>query len=286
MMRIAIVRSLAVGLSLAALPLAHASAQSVAPSATPISITENTWSGEVEDSPGGHGAMTINFSLGQFTMGNSLFTRSGGILNFSQSSPDEATFTLRVHGTVGCEYSATARVADGHLKGSYSGCSITPHKWGGTFDLVPVASPSPSPTPEPTAKPSPTPRPTREPTPTPAERRAMAASAALITTTSNAEAHYCKTAAQMACSYYMGHAGGCLSLALGADAVYQGVVAMKKTGFTSTQVQAQEDQIYGPDSDKALIAAAALKMIDEHEHYDSGAFEMAILRLCLAGIAQ
>ena len=89
----------------------------------------------------------------------------------------------------------------------------------------------------------------------------------------------------MACSYYEMHAGQCLSTALGADAVYQGVVALERAGLASAQVQEQEDEIDGSGSDKSFIAAAALKVLGKHEHYDPRAFEMAIMRVCLAGIA-
>lgn len=279
-------------LLLAALLNARAAAQ-VTSTATPPSpapaipsITGNLWSGEVDDSPGGNGVMEIDFASGKFTMGGSKWGgwgRRGTIRDFNQSSPDQVTFTLYVEAT--CTYHADARIEYGHLKGSYSGCSYATRN-GGKFDLLPVASPIPSPTPIPTATPSPTPRPTRAPTPTPAERRAAASSAALIAAMRNAEARYCKTAAQMACSYYIGQAGSCLGTALGADAVYHGVVALKRAGFASAQVQEQEDQIYGSGSDEAFIAAAALRILDEHEHYYPSAFEMAIMSICLAEIAK
>jgi hypothetical protein len=102
----------------------------------------------------------------------------------------------------------------------------------------------------------------------------------------NANAHYCKTATPVACAYYMGQAANCTGTALGAGTVYQGVIAQKKSGFSSAQVQAQWDQSYGSGSDKAFIAAAALKTLDEHERYDPGTFAMAVMRVCLAGIAK
>lgn len=281
----------ALALSTALLPFGQAEAQADAttsPMSSGISITGNTWSGDMDDSPGGHGEMTIDFTARKFTMSGGEFggwRRVGQILDFAKTSADEITFTLHVSDTVGCDYGAKAHIENGHLQGAYSGCSVATRN-GGTFDLIPVASPTPSPTPMPTTIASPRPRPTRAPTPTPAERRAMAASAALIVAMRKAEAHYCETAAQMACSYYIAHAGECLGTALGADAVYQGAIALKRAGYTSTQVQAQEDHMYGPDSDKAYIAAAALRILDEHQRYASGAFEMAIMRLCLSGISK
>lgn len=286
----AIAAYFALALSTALLPFGQAEAQANAttsPMSSGVSITGNTWSGDVDDSPGGHGAMMVDFTARRFTMSGGDFggwRRVGRILDFVQTSADEITFTLHVNDTVGCDYGAKAHVENGHLKGSYSGCSIATRN-DGTFDLFPVASPTPSPTPMPSTRALRTPRPTRAATPTP-DRRALAASAALIAAMRKAEAHYCKTAAQMACSYYIAHAGECLSTALGADAVYQGAIALKRAGYTSTQVQAQEDQMYGPDSEKAYIAAAALRILDEHQRYASGAFEMAIMRLCLSGISK
>lgn len=294
----------AIGLTLllATLAIARVAAQvtlpKTSPSPTPTipSVAENLWSGSVDDLAIDHGrvltdlhgSMQIDFASERFTMGgDSLgdgdWSRSGIIRDFQQSSPNRVTFTLYLEAN--CVYSASARVEDGHFKGSYSGCSYATRN-GGTFDLLPVPSPTPTPTPVPTDAPSPTPRPTRAPTPTPAERHAMASSAAVIEAMRSAELRYCKTAAGLACSYYMMHAGSCLGTALGADAVYQGVRALKKAGFASTQVQAQEDYAYGADSDKAFIAAAALKILDEREHYDPGAFEMAVMRACLAQIAK
>lgn len=129
-------------------------------------------------------------------------------------------------------------------------------------------------------------------TPTPiavthAEAKATTDSNALIAAIRKAETRYCKTAAQMACSYYMTQAGSCLSTALGSEGIYQIVFASKKAGFTSAQVVEQEAESHGgPDSDAAVIAVVATKIIDEHRHYDPGVFEMSILKVCLAGIAQ
>ena len=207
-----------IGLSLllAALSMARVAAKVTLPEAPPSpvptipSITENLWSGDVDDSPGGHGEMTIDFASGKFTMSDGKWEggwrRRGAIRDFNQSSPDQVRFTLYIEAT--CVYGANARIEDGHLKGAYSGCSYATHN-GGTFDLLPVASPTPSLTPAPTATPSPTPRPTRAPTPRPkraptprpAERPATASPGALIAAMGNAEARYCKAAAQMACSY-------------------------------------------------------------------------------------
>jgi hypothetical protein len=259
-----------------------------------VSIRGNLWSGDVHDLTvsGGrtlmdlHGAMQIDFASARFTMGGSElggWERRGAIRDFNQSSPDQVTFTLYIEAN--CAYEASARIVDGHLKGSYTGCSIATRN-GGTFDLVPVPSPTPIPTPAPIATSLPTLQPTSASTLTPAERRAAAGTAALFATMRSAEARYCKTAAQIACSFYQMHAGQCLSTALGANAVYQGVVALRKAGLTSAQVQEQEDQVYGSASDNSFIAAAALKVLDEHAHYDPGAFEMAIMRVCLAGIAK
>ncbi|MGD0969732.1 MAG: carboxypeptidase-like regulatory domain-containing protein, partial [Candidatus Aquilonibacter sp.] len=128
--------------------------------------------------------------------------------------------------------------------------------------------------------------PTRKPrTPTKAETKAAVNSNALILAMSNAEKHYCKTAAQMACSYYMMHAGSCLSTALGAYPIYETVVTLKKAGLSSAQVVDIEARGHGGSmSDAALIAAAAARIIDDHEHYDPDVFEMAVLRACLAGV--
>jgi len=277
-------------LLLASVGLAPTFAEGIAAPATlapgAVSISGNIWSGDIDDTPGGRGEMTIDFAAAKFTMGDGKWggwRRSGIVRNFNQSSPNDVTFTLYVEAT--CVYEASARIKDGHLKGSYSGCSYATRN-GGTFDLVPVPSPTPIPTPAPIATSLPTAWPTSAPTLTPAERRAAAGTAALFATMRSAEARYCKTAAQLACSFYQMHAGQCLSTALGANAVYQGVVALRKAGLASAQVQEQEDQIYGSGSDNSFIAAAALKVLDEHAHYDPSAFEMAIMRICLVGIAK
>lgn len=313
-----------------------------------------------------HGTMQIDFASARFTMGGDTsggWRRSGKIRDFNQSSPSQVTFTLYLEAT--CVYSATARIEDGHLKGSYSGCSYATRN-GGTFDLTPsdnggrtatIAS-APAPctvtvrvkstsghpiedaqlvlddvgmssqsgrtdasgmaafsaqpgtyelsvaadgynaldTPDfvllgegcsktlnaTLAKAPPTPKPRA---PTKAEMKAAVNSNALILAMSNAEKHYCKTAAQMACSYYMMHAGSCLSTALGAYAIYETVVTLKKAGLSSAQVVDIEARGHGGSmSDAALIAAAAARIIDDHEHYDPDVFEMAVLRACLAGV--
>ena len=93
---------------------------------------------------------------------------------------------------------------------------------------------------------------------------------------------YCKTATQVACAYYTSDAIQCFTPALNADMTYHMVAYWKKAGL-STQ-RAVEQMSTNPDS--AIIALAAGKMIDNHDHYDKTSFEMAVMRLCLAGVTK
>jgi hypothetical protein len=63
---------------------------------------------------------------------------------------------------------------------------------------------------------------------------------------------------------------------------YRMVRYWKKTGL-STQ-RAIEQMSTSPDN--AIIALAAGKIIDDHDHYDRASFEMAVMQLCLAGVTK
>jgi hypothetical protein len=113
--------------------------------------------------------------------------------------------------------------------------------------------------------------PTPEPTPGP-----------LYRVYNSTVAHYCKTATQVACAYYTSDAIQCFTPALNADMTYRMVRYWKKTGL-STQ-RAIEQMSTSPDN--AIIALAAGKIIDDHDHYDRASFEMAVMQLCLAGVTK
>ena len=116
-----------------------------------------------------------------------------------------------------------------------------------------------------------TPPPTPEPTPGPLNRAYE-----------NAVATYCKTATVNACLYYRSDALQCFSPALKADTTYQMVAYWKKQGLSTQRAVNQ----MSTDPDSAIIASAAGKMIDDHDHYDKTSFEMAVMRLCLAGVTK
>lgn len=93
---------------------------------------------------------------------------------------------------------------------------------------------------------------------------------------------YCKTATRFACSLYTADAIQCLAPAESADVIFQSVAMFKKQGLSTQRAVEQ----VSTSQDSAIIALAAGKMIDDHDHYDKTSFEMAVMRICLAGVSK
>lgn len=104
----------------------------------------------------------------------------------------------------------------------------------------------------------------------------------LIAAQQTAINQYCKTAARLSCVYYATDAIHCLAPAESADGIYHMVLFWKKQGFSTKRTV--EQLSFTPDN--AITALAAGKMIDDHDRYDKDAFEMAVMRLCLARITK
>jgi len=113
----------------------HAPSSSATSAPDAVSISNSSWSGEIDDARGGRGSITIRFSPDGGTFVASFccnMSNTGTIINFAQTSDQHAEFVLHSSLFAGCDYSVTSYAADGHLKGSYQGCGNN----SGSFDLV------------------------------------------------------------------------------------------------------------------------------------------------------
>lgn len=139
----------------------HATSPPATSAPDAVSISNHSWSGEIDDARAGRGSIAIRFSSDGGTFVASFccnMSNTGTIINFVQTSDQHATFVLHSSLFAGCDYSVTSFAADGQLKGSYQGCGNN----SGSFDLVSndlvpqIAQRAQSST-EPPSSPSPTP---------------------------------------------------------------------------------------------------------------------------------